>query len=276
MLTGRPGTLASISRAVTVLDADRKAGDLGLDFQGGDGAGDTVRKLGDEADDAGSLGEGEGREVRHTRSGRDELQMVGRAVLGLGLRETVGETPLRYRFHIITGRFEPFAPEGSGRRTLSLDQVEKGGLGSVGRIRDPQFVAGLPGMGHGGRVAVAVEGRVEGDPGGGVGNGRPDGDGLGNRRFIDRIHLGAGGGKQDKREGCERDFEKLFHTASLLKVFVIQLVRVHVIQRARIRRAEDALLHLDFSHGHTGSHIRPLRKHFCFHLACILCFTIFP
>lgn len=246
------------------LDADGKRSDLGLDFQGGDGTRDVFREFGDDADDAGSLSEGEGRQVRHAGGRSDELEVVRGAVLGLGLRETAGETPLRDRLHVIAGGLKAVPFEGSGCRTGTVDQVEQGGLGSVGRIRDAEFVSGLPGVAHGGGFGIGVVDRVEGHAGGGVRERCLDGHDLDGRGLVDGFHFGTGGEKGDGRKCGKGDVENLSHTSALLEIFIIQFGRIHVAQR-RAGIAEDVQLHVQLLDGHIWSNVCPLVRHLCFH-----------
>jgi hypothetical protein len=60
------------------------------------------------------------------------------------------------------------------------------------------------------------------------------------------------------------DVEKLSHTSALLKIFVIQLGRVHVPQR-RAGIAEDVQLHVQLLDGHGWSDVCPFVSDLCFH-----------
>ena len=190
--------------------------------------------------------------------------MVGRAVLGLGLRETAGETPLRNSFHVIAGGLEARTFEGSGRGAGTVDQVEQGGLGGIGRIRDTELVPGLPGMAHGGGFGIGVIDRVEGHAGGGVGNRRLDRHDLDGRGFVDGFHFGTGGEKGDGRKCGKGDVENLSHTSALLEIFIIQFGRIHAAQR-RAGIAEDVQLHVQLLDGHGWSDVCPFVSHLCFH-----------
>ena len=228
-----------------------------LDLESVDGAGGSLGEFRDDADDAGGLREADFRKARDAGRGGDVPEVVRGAVLGLGLLVPGGEGPVRDHFHVIAGRVERLAFEGSVRGPLTADEVEHGGYGRIGRIGDEQLVAGFPGMGHAGRLALAVERCFETHSGNRFGERGGNGDGLGGRSLLDGSFLGTGGRKGDERQGRGQDVDSL-HTAVPLKLFVKHLERIHLREEIRFHFTEETPFLDNDVHGRLGSLVRPL------------------